>query len=208
MTAANAEDRPDPAPPPGVGCDTPQTCGTALLLIDLVNDLEFPEGDALFAQLEPRLPRIAGLKRRAADAGAACVYVNDNFGHWRSDFPATVRHCLEDGVRGEPVVRALAPGDDDYFVLKPRHSGFYATPLEVLLRHLGVRRVVLCGVAANICVLMTAADAFVRGFEVVVPADGVASNTADLTEVALGQVRVVCKADTPRCAEVEFRDPD
>ena len=191
-----------PAPPPGVNCDPPERCDTALLLIDLINDLEFPEGGQLFEQLRPRVDTIAELKRRAKAAGTACVYVNDNFGHWRSDFPATVRHCLEDGVRGEPVVRALAPAEDDYFVLKPRHSGFYATALEVLLRHLGVRRVVLCGVAANICVLMTAADAFLRGLEVVVPEDGVASNTAALTRDALEQMRVVCKAETPPCAEV------
>jgi nicotinamidase-related amidase len=77
-------------------------------------------------------------------------YVNDNFSRWRSDFAAQVRHCLDDNVRGRPIAELLQPDEEDYFVLKPKHSGFYSTCMEVLLSHLQVRRLILTGLAGNI----------------------------------------------------------
>ncbi len=97
---------------------------TALLLIDVINDFEFPRGEELFAQALPIAPRIAELKRRARAAGIPAVYVNDNFGRWQSNFEQIVRHCLEDNVRGRPFVEQLMPDERDYFVLKPKHSAF------------------------------------------------------------------------------------
>src|SRR5207248_2360578 len=104
------------------------------------------------------------LKKRAKAAGIPAIYVNDNFGIWQSDFRSVVRHCLEDGVCGAPIARLLAPEADDYFVLKPKHSGFYSTTLDILLDYLGVRALILTGIAANICVLFTANDAYMRDF--------------------------------------------
>ena len=99
-----------------------------------------------------------------------CIYVNDNFGQWRSDFRKTVAHCTAKASRGRRVSMRLRPTRDDYFVLKPKHSGFYDTTLETLLRDLKIRRVIVTGIAGNICVLFTANDAYMRGLTVFAPA--------------------------------------
>ena len=77
-----------------------------------------------FASTVPMARNVASLKRRARQAGVPCVYVNDNFGRRRSDFRAQVEHCLKSDVRGRPLAELLRPAEDDYFVLKPMHSGF------------------------------------------------------------------------------------
>src|SRR4051812_9867848 len=166
----------------------PDKSDVALLLIDVINDLDFPEGDQLLRHALPMARQIADLKRRAKQEGVPVIYVNDNFGRWRSDFGAQVEHCLEDGSRGKPVVELLRPDQDDYFVLKPKHSGFFSTTLETLLEYLGVRAVILTGMAANICVLFTANDAYMRDLHLAVPSDCVASNTEEENRYALDQM--------------------
>jgi nicotinamidase-related amidase len=167
---------------------------TALLLIDVINDLVFPEGNQLLSSALPMAQCIAQVKAEAVRCEIPIIYVNDNFGHWRSDFRAQVEHCLHDEVPGNTVAKLVAPSQDDYFVLKPMHSGFYGTALELLLRHLGVRRLILCGMATNICVFFTASDAYMRGFELWVPADCVAANSAQLSTEALCVMQSVLKA--------------
>ena len=184
--------------------NAPDKSAAALLLIDLINDLEFPEGDQLFEQSLPIAPRILELKRRAKALGIPVIYVNDNFGRWQSDFHVQVEHCLNDGVRGRPIVELLQPEEDDYFVLKPKHSGFYSTTLDILLDYLGVQTVILTGIAGNICVLFTAHDAYLRDFHLVVPRDCVASNTAEDNQHALAQMQKILKADTRPAAEVDL----
>ena len=184
--------------------NAPDKADVALLLIDVINDLEFPEGDQLLRHALPMARRIAALKRRARQEGIPVVYVNDNFGRWRSDLNAQVDHCLRDGVRGQPVVELLRPGEDDYFVLKPKHSGFFSTALDTLLEYLRARAVVLAGLAGNNCVLFTANDAYMRDLHLAVPSDCVASNTEEDNRYALDQMRKVLKADTRPAAEVRF----
>ena len=145
--------------------------GTALLLIDVINDLDFEDSEAIVAQAEPMALRLRALKRRAAAAGVPCIYINDNFGRWRSDFRQTVAHCTARTSPGRLVSRRLRPSPRDYFVLKPKHSGFFSTTLEVLVSCLRTRTLVLTGVAGNICVLFTANDAYIRDYRLVVPAD-------------------------------------
>jgi nicotinamidase-related amidase len=106
--------------------------------------------------------RVAELAARARSTRVPVVYVNDNFGRWRSDFHATVEHCLRAEAAGRDVVQLLRPHESDYFVLKPKHSGFFSTALDTLLEYLGVESVILAGIAANICVLFTANDAYMR----------------------------------------------
>ncbi len=171
---------------------------TALLVIDMINALDFEGGERLLARALPAAEHIAALKRRMRAAGLAVVYVNDNFGKWRSDFRSLVEHCLKPGVPGGPLAERLAPDGEDYFVLKPKHSGFHCTALEVLLSHLGVRRLVLTGIAANFCVLFTAQDAYMRDFELAVPEDCVAAQSADEEAYALRHMARVMRADTRR----------
>ncbi|HZS35794.1 MAG TPA: isochorismatase family cysteine hydrolase [Polyangia bacterium] len=173
----------------------PDTHEVALVLIDVINDLEFPEGDELLARARPMASALRALKRRCKAAGIPAIYVNDNFGRWRSDFNQQVQHCLRDGVRGRPIVEQLLPEDDDYFVLKPMVSGFFSTTLHLLLRHLESKTLILTGLATNICVLYTAVDAHMRGFELIVPGDCAAANTGEEHAAALDQLRRVLGAD-------------
>ena len=183
----------------------PENCPVALLLIDVINDMEFDGAEALVEQAVPMARRIAALKKNAKQAGIPAIYVNDNFGRWQSDFRRVVQHCLDDGVRGEEVARILEPEEDDYFVLKPKHSAFYATTLDTLLTYLGASTVILTGIAGNICILFSANDAYMRDFNVVVPADCVASNTADENRHALEQMRIVLKADVTESVKLDIR---
>jgi nicotinamidase-related amidase len=185
--------------------NAPDKAAVALLLIDLINDLEFPEGDQLLRHTLPILPRIVELKRRCREAGAPVIYVNDNFGRWQSNFNTQIEHCLHDGVRGQPLAEVLQPGDEDYFVLKPKHSGFFSTTLDILLDYLQVKRLILTGIAGNICVLFTANDAYLRDFSLYVPADCVASNTPEENEHAIRQMQKVLKADIRTSSELDLR---
>ena len=182
----------------------PDSCPVALLLVDVINPLDFPEGDQLLRYAVPAAECLAALKGRARAAGVPVIYANDNFGRWRSDLSAVVARCDEPDCRGRDLVARLRPDPDDYFVLKPKHSAFFATTLDTLLRYLGTRTVVIGGFAADICVLFTANDAYMRDLEIVVPADGVASNTAEDRDAALALMRRVLKARTPAGAETDF----
>jgi nicotinamidase-related amidase len=175
--------------------NVPDTSSVALLLIDVINDLNFPDGPALLRHALPMARRLARLKERAKRRGVAVIYVNDNFGRWRSDFKSQIGHCLSEGIPSREIVELLRPDEDDYFVLKPAHSGFYSTTLDLLLKHLQATTVILTGVATNSCVLFTASDAFLRGYRVVVPRDCVAANSARLTKEALDHMSAVLKAD-------------
>jgi nicotinamidase-related amidase len=184
--------------------NAPDKSDLALLLIDVINDLEFPEADQLLPAALLMARRIVSLKRRAEEAGIPVIYVNDNFGRWRSNFHAQVEHCLNDNVRGRPIVELLVPTENDYFVLKPKHSGFYSTTLDILLDHLGAKSVILTGMAANICVLFTANDAYMRDYSLMVPCDCVASNTRKENEEALEEMRKVLKADIRPSTELNL----
>ncbi|HXD30332.1 MAG TPA: isochorismatase family cysteine hydrolase [Pyrinomonadaceae bacterium] len=186
--------------------NVPDRAEVALLLIDVINDLEFEGGQELLRHALPMAQRIADLKSRLRASGVPIIYVNDNFGKWRSDFNQIVRHCLEDDVRGEPVAQLLAPDKDDYFVLKPKHSGFFSTTLNLLLRYLGVHSLILTGIAGNNCVLFTANDAYLRDFRIFVPSDCVASIRAADNEHALRQMQQVLKAEIRASTELELTD--
>ena len=184
--------------------NAPDKAAAALLLIDVINDLEFPEGEQLLRHALPMARNILALKRRARESGIPAIYVNDNFGRWQSNFRAQVEHCLEDGVTGRPIAQLLAPDEDDYFVLKPKHSGFFSTTLDILLEYLRAETLILTGIAANICVLFTANDAYMRDFQLIVPGDCVASNTEEENRHALEQMKRVLKADTRPSAELDL----
>jgi nicotinamidase-related amidase len=176
----------------------------ALVLIDVINDFDFPQAEALLRSALPAAKRIAALKERARRAQIPAIYANDNFGRWRSDFRQQIAHCLEKGRLGRSVVELLKPADDDYFVLKPMHSGFYSTTLEVLLERLEIKRLILVGFAADICVLYTANDAYMREFDVAVPFDCTASETKRQYRFALEHMKQRLKADTRPSEKIRF----
>ena len=179
--------------------------GTALLLIDVINDLAFDGAAALVAQAEAMAGRLARLKSRASAAGVPTIYINDNFGQWRSDFRKTVAHCTSRSSPGHRVSRRLKPTSHDYFVLKPKHSGFFDTTLDTLLETLRVRRVILTGIAGNICVLFTANDAYMRDLKIFTPADCIVSNTAADNDHALRQIKIVLKGNVAISTRLMFR---
>jgi nicotinamidase-related amidase len=179
--------------------------GTALLLIDVINDLAFQGSTALVAQAEPMASRLATLKRRASAAGVPTIYINDNFGQWRSDFRKTVAHCTSRSSPGRRVSLRLKPTARDYFVLKPKHSGFFDTTLDTLLEQLRIRRVILTGIAGNICVLFTANDAYMRELKIFAPADCIVSNTASDNDHALRQINTVLKGNIAESTRLTFR---
>jgi nicotinamidase-related amidase len=175
--------------------NVPDTAPICLLIIDMINEFSFHDADAMFPAIIGMAERIAQLKRRVKMAGFPVIYVNDNFGRWQSDFRKLVDRCLEEPCQGKEVAKLLHPDEDDYFVLKPKHSGFYATPLELLLTYLNARRLVITGVAGNSCVLHTSADAYMREFELMVPADCVLSTDARANAAALEHMATMLKAD-------------
>jgi nicotinamidase-related amidase len=182
----------------------PDTASTALLILDLISDFEFPDGEAVLRAALPVAARVRRLKARARAAGIPTIYVNDNFGRWRSDFRELVQHCLRSGARGAEVVRLIEPDPEDYFILKPKHSGFYATALETLLTYIGVDTVILAGVSTHQCVLFTANDAYVRDLHIMVPSDCVAAVNAGQTRFALRYFSTVLRADVRASARLRL----
>jgi nicotinamidase-related amidase len=182
----------------------PDKADTALLLIDVINPLDFEGGEKLLAHALPMARFLAALKRRAKAVGVPVIYVNDNFGRWRSDFPRLVERCLEVHVRGRPVVEQLPPEDDDYFVLKPKHSAFFQTNLEILLKYLGAETLIMTGMAGDICVLFSANDAYMRDFRIIIPPDCTASEEAEENWQALTLMGRVLKAEITPSTEIEF----
>jgi len=175
-------------------------------LIDVINDFEFAGAETLFKYALPAAKQIASLKRRAGDAGIPAIYVNDNFGKWRSDFRQQLDHVLDDGCRGEQIARLLQPGKEDYFVLKAKHSGFYHTQLDLLIEYLQVKTVILAGFATDMCVLFTASDAYLRDLEIIVPPDCSAAATKEHHDTALEHMSRVLHVNTTPSTEINFEE--
>ena len=168
----------------------------ALLIIDVLTTFQFPDGDAILrGALGIRDPLIK-LKAQARQAGIPVLYVNDNFGDWRSEKEVLMGRCLE--AKGTHFVRPLLPDSEDYFVLKPMHSAFYMTPLEVLLQHLQVETLILTGLTSNSCITITAHDANMRGFDIYVTSDCSSARNVEEHRQALAQLEAMAGADVRR----------
>ncbi len=177
--------------------------GDALLIIDGINDLDFPGAEKLLPwglKLAHQLSRFAATARAA---GIPVIYVNDNFGLWRDSFAEVYAHCTRRGARGRRISQRLKPKRSDYFILKPRHSGFFATSLIALLDFLNVKRLILSGIATNLCVLFTAHDAYMHHYQLVVLSDCCAAESDFDHDVALSQLKRFCKAQV--CLSSECR---
>jgi nicotinamidase-related amidase len=177
----------------------------ALLLIDVINPFAFPGGPRFARRWLGTARNIVRLRQRFRRGRLPVIYVNDNFGQWRSDFKSIVAMCGAADMPGAPIVNLLPPAPEDFFVLKPTLSGFHETPLQLLLKSGGVQTVVIAGFAADICILFTAADAHMRDYQVIVPSDCVASEDSRECRRVLGNMRRLFGATTP--SQAQFRLP-
>ena len=168
--------------------------GLALVLIDVINHFEFPDGKKILRQALTIAPVLARLKKRAREAGIPVIYVNDNFGQWRSEMSKLIQYCLRPEAAGRAFVEQLRPDGEDYSVLKPMHSAFYQTPLDLLLRELGASSIILSGLATNSCILCTAHDANMRNLKIIVPGDCCAARTAREHRQALEHIGAMADA--------------
>ena len=184
--------------------NAPDKSRVALLLIDVINDLHFDTGAQVLEAAIPMAKKIRALREQARERKIPVIYVNDNFARWRSDFKNLVAHCLEPESRGRPLVELLKPEEEDYFVLKPKHSGFFSTTLQLLLDYLGAETLILTGLQTHICILFTASDAYMRDYHVVVPRDCVCSDTEQNNRDALEQVQTTLKANIALSSELDL----
>jgi nicotinamidase-related amidase len=184
--------------------NVPDDCAVALVIVDVLNALDFPGSEAFVPRALEVGTRIAALKARAASAGVPVVYVNDNVGRWRSDLSCVLSQCTREEAPGAPLARLLLPAPDDYVVLKLKHSGFYSTPLDTLLTYLRAERLVLTGLTTERCLLFTANDAFLRDYELIVPRDCTAAIDTHDYHAALRVLERVLDADTSPSAELDW----
>lgn len=184
--------------------NAPDKSDIALIVIDMINDLEYPGGECIFDAALAAANRIAALKARAKTSSIPVIYANDNFGRWRSDFREAVRHCIEQQVRGNPVVTRIEPDATDYFVLKPKYSAFYATAMETLLTYLGSKHLILTGITGNMCVQFTACDAYMRDYHIHIPQDCIASNSEEENQRALAYMQDVLNADIRLSEDIDL----
>jgi nicotinamidase-related amidase len=181
--------------------------GDAILVIDVLSDFRFEGGATLLRRLQPRIPTLGRLLQRARRAGVPVVYANDNLGRWRSSVEDLGERIRTENPRAWRALAPLHPQPCDYVVLKPRHSAFYCTPLELLLQALDVRRLVLTGVSATSCIWFTAADAHLRGYEVLVPQDGIAARSPRLTRAVLELLQDALGAGTQPSVALRLQRP-
>ncbi|ODS69493.1 MAG: cysteine hydrolase [Acidovorax sp. SCN 68-22] len=166
---------------------------TVLVLVDVINPMRFPAAGRLLPHALKAAHAIARLKARLERAGCTAVYANDNYGRWRSNFQELLKGCQQlPGARGA-IATLLAPRPQDLTLLKPLHSAFHSTPLEHLLRQMKTQRLVVVGFATDMCVQLTAMDAYMRGFEVWVPRNCTAAEASERKDCALAQMARVFK---------------
>ncbi|MEW5687955.1 MAG: isochorismatase family cysteine hydrolase [Pseudomonadota bacterium] len=178
-----------PGGAPGAGARPQPGSGVALVVVDMINAMRFPGADAMASAAVGAAEVIADLRRDADRLGVPVVYVNDNDGQWHAERSRIVEACRDAGDVQRRLLDLIAPRHDDYFIIKPQLSGFYATSLEVLLSQLGARRLVMTGMATEICVQFTAADAHMRGYDLWAPGNATASARPEHQDWALQIMR-------------------
>ena len=169
---------------------------TALLIVDAINPCDFPGGAAFARRARKTASSIARLASRARRSRVPVIFVNDNLGRWRSDADGLVKFVAT--TPGAILIDVLRPTDKDFVILKASLSGFFQTALETMLRTGGVTTVVVTGFATDACVFLTAADAYMRDFRVVVPRDCVAALSAEDQKIGLQKLKDVLKGQSRR----------
>ncbi|MFF7206514.1 isochorismatase family cysteine hydrolase [Streptomyces sp. NPDC008141] len=175
---------------------------SAVVVIDMINTYEHGDADLLLPSVEKALPAMGRLIHRAREHGVPVIYVNDNFGQWRSHHGEILESALA-GARAD-LVEPLRPDGDSLFVVKARHSIFFETPLAYLLSQLDIDHITLCGQVTEQCVLYSALDAHIRHLQITVPEDAVAHIHADLAEAALKMMRTNMGATIQHSDAIQF----
>jgi nicotinamidase-related amidase len=179
---------------------------SALLIIDMINDFTFEGGDRLIEAARPAAKAIRSLRDQCDRVEMPVIYVNDNYGEWHSDHRRLIEDCIAKNECSAEIIDMIRPRESDYFIVKPQMSGFYATNLPAILPRLGVSRLILTGVAADICVLFTAADAHMREYPLWVPKDAVASSTDRHRDWALEIMSKSMRAELAATGEMAIED--
>lgn len=156
---------------------------TALLVVDMLNPYDHSDSKPLMESVRQVVPVIAQLVADARESDLSVVYVNDNHGDWTAGRAELVESARRGAHR--ELIDPIVPPADAPLVIKARHSIFYSTAAEYLLRQHGHDRLILTGQVTEQCILYSALDAYVRHFEVVVPRDAVAHIHEDLADAAL-----------------------
>ncbi|WP_224741093.1 isochorismatase family cysteine hydrolase [Bacillus sp. 28A-2] len=172
----------------------------ALLIIDMINNFDFEMGHVLAEKTEKMTNEILSLKQNAIKENWPVIYINDHYGLWKADIQAVIKTCKNE--RSAPILEQMTPSNQDYFLIKPKHSAFYGTALETLLNELGVQDLILTGIAGNICVLFTANDAYMREYNLIIPTDCIASNDDRDNEYALTMMENVLLAKMTTTKEI------
>ena len=176
---------------------------SVLLLIDFINPMDFPGAEDLAEAAVEAARATAALKAALREAGVPAIYANDNYGGWQSDFQTLVERCARrQGASGE-MARLLHPQQGDLTILKPRHSAFLGSPLDLLLSRMEAEEIIITGVATDICVQLTAMDGFLRGYTLRVPADCTAAESADYRKQSIAYMERVLKCDVSPSAFIE-----
>lgn len=171
-----------------------------------MNDFDYPGGVKLFENTFPIAENILDLKKKARESKVPVIYVNDNFGKWQSDFKKIIGHLLTESQKGAEIVKLLEPDENDYFVLKPKHSGFYSKTLELLLEYLETETLILTGITTDLCILLTANDAYMRDYKIYVPQDCVAAIEKEDNKSILKFLEKNLDADIGSSVEINFEN--
>lgn len=167
----------------------------ALVLVDFMNPLNFPGAQDLAPAALDAARATARLRRALGARGVPTIYANDNFGNWNSEFSSMVQALLGHAGPGATIAKLLKPRRGDLTVLKPMHSAFYGSPLDILLEKMGVEKLIFAGLATDICVKLTAMDGFLRGFRMAVPSDCTAAESPARKSAALAYMQDVLRCD-------------
>ncbi|MGG4492102.1 isochorismatase family cysteine hydrolase [Metabacillus idriensis] len=180
--------------------DKKENC--ALLIIDMINNFKFKHGEVLASEAKQVSENIFSLKKKMQAKKYPIIYINDHYKLWQADFQKISEKCTN--ALSRPIIEQLYPDDTDFFLIKPMHSAFYGTALNMLLDNLEVKHLILTGIAGNICVLFSANDAYMRGYKLSVPSDCIASNDKQDNEYALRMMKNVLQADIDDSLQIKI----
>jgi nicotinamidase-related amidase len=184
----------------GYTMNRPKSPSFALLIIDMINDFDFKHGNMLLEHTKLIIDPILKLKKQMQEKGFPIIYINDHYDLWQADFDKIIDTCKNE--RNGQLIETIKPQQDEFFLIKPKHSAFYGTALNTLLKRLKVETLIITGIAGNICVLFTANDAYMREYQLWIPEDCIASASKEDNHYALKMMNHVLKASIKKSVDI------